>query len=76
MKINYTLYNEPCPDYTPLQQVLSNRGIPVEKQEAWLNAGWDDINDWRLLDNMEEAAAIVHDTISCMGNTLIIQDCD
>ena len=76
MKINYTLYNEPCPDYTPLQQVLFNRGIPVEKQEAWLNAGWDDVNDWRLLDNMEEAAAVVHDTIFCMGNTLIIQDPD
>lgn len=33
-----------------MQQVLNNRGIPVEKQVDWLYAWKNDINDWRLLD--------------------------
>lgn len=47
--MNYKLYKEVNEDYTALQQVLYNRGIPIDKQEDWLSAGWESINDWKSL---------------------------
>lgn len=63
IKIRYKLYKEINPHLSARQQVLYNRGIPVEEQEHWLDADWDDINDWRLLgeEKMRKAAAIIHE---------------
>lgn len=61
---------------TPLEQILSNRGIQVDGQEHWLNANMRDINDWRLLDNMELAVNKVHYAIENLLPTVVIQDCD
>lgn len=36
--MNIKEYNSPNPLYTPIQQVLYNRGIPIEEQKNWLNA--------------------------------------
>lgn len=44
--MNYKLYKETIPELSALQQVLYNRGIPVEGQEKWYNAGWESINNW------------------------------
>lgn len=43
--MRYKLYKETNPGYTALQQILYNRGIPVQEQEKWLNAGWENIHD-------------------------------
>lgn len=76
-KIKCKLYNEPDYSLTAQQQILYNRGIPVEKQEEWLNAGWDNINDWRLLKNADQAAKVIYDISTkpdkCVG---ILVDAD
>lgn len=78
-KIKCKLYNEPDYSLTAQQQILYNRGIPVEKQEEWLNAGWDNINDWRLLKNIDKAAEVLYNTYTnpekCVG-ILVDEDCD
>lgn len=48
--MKYRLYKEVDKNFTPLQQVLFNRGIPIEQQEVWLNAGHESIYDWTALD--------------------------
>lgn len=72
VRIKYQLYKETDDDLNALQQILYNRGIPVDKQEKWLNAGWDNINDWRLLneDKMKQACTMVKD---CIDNDKKIQ---
>ncbi len=70
------LYDETDELLNPLEQILSNRGVGLDEQEHWLNANMKDINDWRLLDNMELAVRKVHDAVESSLNTVIIQDCD
>ena len=74
--MKYKLYNEPNLLYSPKQQILSNRGVPIEEQKKWLNAGWESINDPFLLDNMEEACKLVHDCIEDNGKALLVVDSD
>lgn len=72
IRIKYQLYKETNDDLNALQQVLYNRGIPVDEQEKWLYAGWDNISDWRLLDEdkMKQACTMVKD---CIDNDKKIQ---
>lgn len=50
MKIKYQLYKPTIPYLNAVQQILYNRGIPANKQEAWLNAGKEYILPWTMLD--------------------------
>ena len=62
---------------TPQQQILYNRDIPVEEQTNWLNAYWNDVNDFHLLKNIKDAAGMIID--HCMytsSKITILQDCD
>lgn len=70
------MYDEVNESLTPLEQILSNRGIQIDEQEHWLNANMKDINDWRLLNNMELAVNKVHYAIENLLPTVVIQDCD
>lgn len=74
--MEYKLYNEPSYELSPLRQILFNRGIPVEEHEHWLNAGWDDINDWSLLgkQDMQDACSLVYKHIK--DSIVIIVDPD
>ena len=65
--------------------MLFNRGIPVEKQEAWLNAGWESIYDWMELNDpdstcrlgkMQRAVNIVSAAIEQDKDILVVVDCD
>ena len=65
--------------------MLFNRGIPVEKQEAWLNAGWESIYDWMELDDpdftcslrkMQRAVNMVYAAIEQDKDILVVVDCD
>lgn len=75
-KMNYKLYKDVVPEYSARQQILYNRGIPVQEQERWLNARWDEINDWRLFDRMEDAVNRVHQAIQRSEQIQIVVDCD
>lgn len=74
--MKYSLYKEVIPEYSALEQVLYNRGIPREKQEEWYNA--ETLYDWTYLgiDLMEEACAELMNTIDNNGNVCVIVDPD
>ena len=74
--MKYSLYKEVIPEYSALEQVLYNRGIPREKQEEWYNA--ETLYDWTCLgvDLMEEACAELMNAIDGDGNVCIIVDPD
>lgn len=77
MKIDYKLYKPTLDSLTPQQQILYNRDIPVEEQTNWLNAYWNDVNDFHLLKNIKDAARMIID--HCMytsSKITILQDCD
>lgn len=74
MRLNYKLYKNTIPKYSALQQILHNRGIPLEQQEKWLNASWDEINDWRLFDLMESAVTRVYKAIKNDEQVQIVVD--
>lgn len=78
ISIKYQLYKETIPGYSALQQVLYNRDILPQDQERWLNAGWDDINDWRLLDKdkMMFGVKMVVDAIKNEQNICVLVDSD
>lgn len=76
--IRYTLYNEPDESLSSISQVLLNRGIPLDKQDAWLSAGWESINDWRLLGERKMRQA-VNTVAACVNNNdsiCVLVDCD
>lgn len=78
VRIKYQLYKETIPEYSALQQILYNRGVLPQDQESWLNAGWSDINDWRLLDEdkMMLGAKMVVDAIKNKQNVCVLIDPD
>lgn len=74
--MKYKLYKDIISEYSALQQILYNRGIPIERQKEWLNAGWDEINDWRLFDLMESAVNRVYDAVQNEENVQVVIDPD
>lgn len=76
--MKYNLYKEIILEYSALEQVLYNRGIPKEKQEEWYNAGWDNIYDWTYLgiDLMERACVELIKSIDLEENVCVIVDPD
>lgn len=77
MKIDYKLYKPTLDSLTPQQQVLYNRDIPVEEQSNWLNAYWNDVNDFHILKNIKEAATMIINHCTRTGSKItILQDAD
>lgn len=77
MKIDYKLYKPTLDNLTPQQQILYNRDIPIEEQNDWLNAYWNDVNDFRLLKNIKEAAVmIINHCMRTSSKITILQDAD
>lgn len=74
--MKYKLYKDVISEYSARQQILYNRGIPIQEQEKWLNAGWDEINDWRLFDRMEDAVNRVYAAIHNNEQVQIVVDSD
>lgn len=78
IRIKYQLYKETDDNLNALQQILYNRGIPVEQQETWLNAGWGDIISYKEMCDpaLDKIVKIIH---RCVENNLYILvnvDCD
>lgn len=77
--MKYELYRRNTDfNLSPIQQILYNRKIEVNKQDSWLNADFKDINDFKSLKNCEAAAnAIIEHCQSKDSNRItILQDCD
>lgn len=77
--IKYKLY-KPVDDSLATQtQVLTNRGIPREKINSWLAAGWESINDPSLLDDdnkLTRAVNLVEQHVRDNKNILVLIDAD
>lgn len=76
--MNIQCFQEPNPLLTPTQQIMLNRGIPLEQQEKWLHAGIDEINDWRAFGEslMQEACSMLNKHIKAADDICIIVDSD
>lgn len=74
MKIN--LINDIDYNLTPSQQILFNRGIPVDKIHAFLNTTDEVINDYKLLDNIKVAAEVLLAHLTDNDEILIQVDSD
>ena len=70
------LINEINPKYTPTEQIMTNRGIPYEKVESYMNTTDADINSFLDLDNIEEAVDTIFKHIEKNSRILIEVDCD
>lgn len=79
--MDYKLINPINENYTPTQQILTNRGIPLEEIDHYLHPTSDDNLDPMLLRNIEAAAAClikhINDMITSLNSTIyVIVDCD
>ena len=74
--MNYKLYKNTIPNLSVLSQILYNRGIPLEEQKHWLNAGWEDIYDWMELDKVEEATDRLYSAINNNEKIQVVVDSD
>ena len=77
-KIKCKLYNEPDCSLSAQQQILYNRGIPVEKQEEWLNAGWGDMISYKEMHDpaLNKIIEIIHRCVENNESIIVNIDCD
>ena len=76
--MNYKLLQQPNENYSALEQVLVNRGIPRTDIQHWLHTTDEDINDFRLLgeDKLKRAAQTLLSAVSQEQKILVVIDCD
>lgn len=74
MRVN--LINEINPNYTATEQILTNRGIPYDKINAYLNTTDSDINSFLDLNNMEAAIKMLFKHLKSNSRILIQVDSD
>lgn len=74
MRVN--LINEINPNYTATEQILTNRGIPYDKINAYLNTTDSDINSFLDLNNIEAAVKMLFKHLKNNSRILIQVDSD
>ena len=76
--MRYHLLKPTNPNYSVLEQILTNRGIERKDIEHYLHTTDDDINSPLSLgeDNLRRAAAALVAAIQAQKNALVIVDCD
>lgn len=76
--MKYKLIKEVNENYTAQEQVLTNRGIPLNEIHHYLNTTDNDINDYKLFgeERLKHAAAALIACISQDKEALIVVDCD
>ena len=74
--MKYKLIAKPNKNYSPMQQILVNRGIDVKDIEHYLKTSDADILNPVLLDNMEEGVKRLVSTIKNQEKIFLIVDCD
>lgn len=74
--MKYKLIAKPNKNYSPMQQILVNRGIDVKDIEHYLKTSDADILNPDLLDNMEEGVKRLVSAIKNQEKIFLIVDCD
>ena len=74
--MEYRLRAPEFPIYTPVEQVLINRGIPYDQINHYLNTTDNDILDPRLIPHLDEGAKMLIKHISQNDKVLIQVDSD
>ena len=76
--MKYKLIKEINEKYTPIQQILTNRGIPFNEIHHYLNTTDKDINDVKLLgeQQLKDAAAALVASVQNQEECVVIVDCD
>lgn len=76
--MKYQLINKINPNYSTIQQILINRGIPFNEISHYMNTTDEDINSPLLLgeEKLKNAAAALTQAILSNESVLIIVDCD
>lgn len=74
--MDYKLISKKEPGIGLLEQILLNRGIPVEEISHFLNADEADVLNPLLLDNMREGTQLLAKHISQNSKALIVVDSD
>ena len=74
--MNYKLIQERNPSYSPLEQVLYNRGISIDNVNNYCNTSYLDILNPKLIDNIEQGAKMLIKHISQKNKTYIQVDSD
>src|SRR5574344_634508 len=74
--MKYKLTAKPNKNYSPMQQILVNRGIDVKDIEHYLKTSDADILNPDLLDNMEEGIKRLVSAIKNQEKMFLIVDCD
>ena len=76
--MKFNLIKPVNPNYTPVQQILTNRGIPLDQVEHYLNTSDADVASPELfgLDILRQAAAALIQTINANQTAVMIVDAD
>ena len=74
--MKYKLITKPNKNYSPMQQILVNRGIDVKDIEHYLKTSDADILNPDLLDNMIEGVKRLISAIKNQEKIFLIVDCD
>ena len=74
--MKYKLIAKPNKNYSPMQQILVNRGIDVKDIEHYLKTSDADILNPDLLDNMIEGVKSLISAIKNQEKIFLIVDCD
>ena len=76
--MKYKLIAPVNPSYSAIEQVLTNRGIPYDEINHYLNTTDEDINSYNSFgeDNLRHAAAALIRCIQLDQKALVIVDCD
>lgn len=76
--MKYKLIAPVNPSYSAIEQVLTNRGIPYDEINHYLNTTDEDINSYNSFgeDNLKHAAAALISCIQLDQKALVIVDCD
>ena len=76
--MKYQLIKPINQSYSTIEQILTNRGIPINEIEHYLNTADSDINPPESLgqDKLRAAAALLIKTIQSDNQTLVIIDAD
>lgn len=74
--MKYKLIAKPNKNYSPMQQILVNRGIDIKDIEHYLKTSDADILNPDLLDNMAEGVKRLVSAIKNQEKMFLIVDCD
>lgn len=74
--MKYKLISTPNENYSPMEQILVNRGISPKDMEHYLKTTDEDILNPDLLDNMVDGVKRLVSAIKTQEEILLIVDCD